>query len=143
MVGRDIDLYTHILDIVQVFEYEELDEVILVGHSWALREEGTEWLVVPYEPEVWVVTDPVDLRWMISRLSPMPWHTHDQPIRLTNPKTINIPRSYISCIDYDNFHFMAQRAKSAGWDYHELKTGHDAMITVPDKLVQILESLVQ
>ena len=38
---------------------------------------------------------------------------------------------------------MAQRAKSAGWDYHELKTGQDAMITVPDKLVQILESLVQ
>jgi hypothetical protein len=38
---------------------------------------------------------------------------------------------------------MAQRAKSAGWDYHELKTGHDAMITFPDKLVQILESLVQ
>jgi hypothetical protein len=26
---------------------------------------------------------------------------------------------------------MAQRAKSQGWDYHELKTGHDAMITVP------------
>ena len=34
---------------------------------------------------------------------------------------------------------LAQRARSAGWDYHELKTGHDAMITVPDKLVQILE----
>ncbi len=33
---------------------------------------------------------------------------------------------------------LAQRARSAGWDYHELKTGHDAMITVPDKLVQIL-----
>jgi len=190
LASRDIDLYTHILDIVQVFEYEELDEVILVGHSYggmviggvadkiphkikrlvyldgyipqdnksafdiipgletiykerALREEGKEWLVAPYEPEVWGVTDPVDLRWMISRLSPMPWHTHDQPIRLTNPKTINIPRSYISCIDYDDFHFMARRAKSAGWDYHELKTGHDAMITVPDKLGQILESLVQ
>ena len=46
-------------------------------------------------------------------------------------------------LDYDNFHFMSQRAKSAGWDYHELKTGHDAMITVPDKLIQILGSLVQ
>jgi pimeloyl-ACP methyl ester carboxylesterase len=34
LVSRDIDLYTHILDIVQVFEYEELDEIILVGHSY-------------------------------------------------------------------------------------------------------------
>jgi hypothetical protein len=30
---------------------------------------------------------------------------------------------------------MANRVRSAGWDYHELKTGHDAMIIVPDKLV--------
>jgi hypothetical protein len=36
---------------------------------------------------------------------------------------------------------MAQKAKSAGWDYHELKTGHDALITVPVKLVQKLEQL--
>jgi hypothetical protein len=36
---------------------------------------------------------------------------------------------------------MAQRAKSAGWNYYELKTGHDAMITVPGKLVQIFEEL--
>ena len=36
---------------------------------------------------------------------------------------------------------MAQRAKSAGWDYLELKTGHDAMITVPIILVQKLGQL--
>lgn len=34
---------------------------------------------------------------------------------------------------------MAQRVKSEGsWDYHELKTGHDAMITVPIELAQLL-----
>jgi pimeloyl-ACP methyl ester carboxylesterase len=112
LVSRDIDLYTHILDIVQVFEYEELDEEILVGHSYggmviggvadkiphkikhlvyldgyipqdnksafdiipgletiykerALREEGKEWLVVSYEPEVWGVTDPVDCSYIL------------------------------------------------------------------------------
>ncbi len=79
---------------------------------------------------------------MKPRLSSMPWHTHDQKIRITNPvATNNIPKSYISCTEYENFHFMAQRAKSAGWDYHELNTGHDAMITVPDELVQILEKV--
>ncbi|HZD36329.1 MAG TPA: alpha/beta fold hydrolase [Nitrososphaeraceae archaeon] len=34
LVHRDIDLYTHILDIIQVFEYEDFNEVILVGHSY-------------------------------------------------------------------------------------------------------------
>ena len=34
LVSRDIDLYTHILDITQVLEYEDLDEVILVGYSY-------------------------------------------------------------------------------------------------------------
>ena len=172
---------THILDIVQIFEYEDLDQVILVGHSYggmviggvadkvpkrikrlvyldgyipqdkksafdiipgleAIYKERA-WLVAPYEPQVWGVTDPADIRWMKTRLSPMPWHTHDQPVRLTNSEAMNIPKSYISCTEYNNFHFMTQRAKSAGWEYHELETGHDAMITVPVKLVHKLEQL--
>jgi pimeloyl-ACP methyl ester carboxylesterase len=31
---KDIDLNTHVLDITQVFEYEDLNDVILVGHSY-------------------------------------------------------------------------------------------------------------
>jgi hypothetical protein len=34
LASKDIGLDTHILDNVQVFEYEDLDEVILVGHSY-------------------------------------------------------------------------------------------------------------
>jgi NitT/TauT family transport system substrate-binding protein len=34
LVNRSIGLDTHILDIVQVLEYEDLNEVILVGHSY-------------------------------------------------------------------------------------------------------------
>jgi pimeloyl-ACP methyl ester carboxylesterase len=124
---------THILDIIQVLEYEDLSEVTLVGHSYgglviggvaeeiperikrlvyldayipqdnksafdivagletiykerALTESGKEWLVASYEPEEFGVTDRVDINWMNTRLSPMPWHTHYQPIRITNPK---------------------------------------------------------
>ncbi len=73
----------------------------------------------------------------------MPWHTHDQPIRINNLEAKKIPTSYISYTEYKDFHFMAQKAKlQLGWDYHELKSGHDAMIIVPNELVQILETLV-
>lgn len=34
LVSKDIDLYTHARDITQVLEYEDLNEVILVGHSY-------------------------------------------------------------------------------------------------------------
>jgi pimeloyl-ACP methyl ester carboxylesterase len=190
LVREDIDLSTHILDIIQVFEYEDLDDVILVGHSYggmviggaaekipnrikglvyldgyipkdgktafdlvpgledvyktrSLSEQGKEWLVQPYDPTVWGVTNTEDIAWMNRHLSPMPWHTHDQPIRINNPEARKIPKSYISCTEYKDFHFMAQRAKlQLDWDYHELKTGHDAMIIAPNEFVQVLETLV-
>jgi pimeloyl-ACP methyl ester carboxylesterase len=34
LVSKDIDLYTHIRDVTQVLECEDLNEVILVGHSY-------------------------------------------------------------------------------------------------------------
>lgn len=34
LLRENIDLSTHILDITQVFGYEDLDDVILVGHSY-------------------------------------------------------------------------------------------------------------
>jgi pimeloyl-ACP methyl ester carboxylesterase len=46
----------------------------------ALKEWDREWLVASYEPEEFGVTNRVDINWMKTRISPMPWHTHDQPI---------------------------------------------------------------
>jgi pimeloyl-ACP methyl ester carboxylesterase len=187
LVSKNIDLDTHILDVTQVLEYENLNEVILVGHSYgglviggvaeqiperikhlvyldgylpengksafdlipglkeiyetrSMKEQGKEWLVSSFDPTVWGVSDPDDVAWMNSRLCPMPWHTHDQSLRIVNLQAQKILKSYISCTEFKNFHFMAQRARSqSGWDYHELKRGHDAMITLPDEVVQILE----
>jgi len=109
----------------------------------ALTERGRKWLVASYEPEEFGVTNRVDINWMKTRLSPMPWHTHDQPIRITNPKAKRLPKSYISCTEFGDSQFKAQKSQE-DWDYHELKTGHDAMITVPDKLAaQLLQTLYQ
>ena len=187
LVSRDIGLDTHILDIIQLLEYENLSEVRLVGHSYgglviggvaekvserirrlvyldayiprdnksafdiipgletiykerALKEQGREWLVASYSPEEFGVTNPDDINWMRARLSPMPWHTHDQPIRITNPEAIRLPKSYISCTEFGESQFKALRSQ-AGWDYYELMKGHDAMITVPTELAQVLKAL--
>lgn len=187
LISRDIRLDTHILDIIQVLEYENLNEVMPVGHSYgglviggvaekvperirrlvyldayipqddksafdiipgletiykkrALKEQGREWLVASYTPEEFGVTNPDDVNWMNPRLSPMPWHTHDQPLRITNPKARKIPKGYICCTEFGNIQFKAQKSP-ADWDYHELMKGHDVMITSPKELVQLLETL--
>jgi pimeloyl-ACP methyl ester carboxylesterase len=189
LVTRDIGLYTHILDIIQVFEYEDLDEVILVGHSYGglviggvaekipqrirrliyldayipqdnksafdlepgletiykertLSGQDKEWLVPSYEPEEFGVTDIDDIKWMSTRLSPMPWHTHDQPLRITNPRAKGLPKSYICCSRFGNSQFKAQKSP-ANWDYQELMKGHDVMITAPVELIQLLKGLAK
>ncbi|MGC2573973.1 MAG: alpha/beta hydrolase [Candidatus Nitrosopolaris sp.] len=178
---------THVLHIIQVLEYENLNEVMLVGHSYgglvvggvaekvperirrlvyldayipqdnksafdiipgletickkrALEEQGREWLVASYTPEEFGVTNPDDIKWMNPRLSPMPWHTHDQPLRITNPKSRKIPKSYICCTEFGSAQFKVLESP-ADWDYHELMKGHDVMIATPKELVQLLETL--
>jgi pimeloyl-ACP methyl ester carboxylesterase len=189
LVTRDTGLYTHIRDIIQVFEYEDLEEVVLVGHSYgglviggvaekipqrirrlvyldayipqdnksafslepgletiykkrALSEEGKEWLVASYEPKEFGVTNRDDMKWMSTRLSPMPWHTHDQPIRIINPLAKGLPKSYICCSGFGDSQFKAQKSP-ANWDYHELMKGHDVMITAPEELTQLLDALAK
>ena len=58
----------------------------------------------------------------------MPWRTHDQPLRIINPKAKRLPKSYISCTQFGNAQFKAQKSQ-ADCNYHELMKGHDVMIT--------------
>ncbi|HEY7082449.1 MAG TPA: hypothetical protein VH500_22395 [Nitrososphaeraceae archaeon] len=51
-----------------------------------------------------------------------------------------LPRSFICCTEFGSAHFKAQKAP-ADWDYHELMKGHDVMITAPNELIQLLETL--
>ncbi|HZD34382.1 MAG TPA: alpha/beta fold hydrolase, partial [Nitrososphaeraceae archaeon] len=166
LVNKSVGLDTHILDIVQLLEYEDLDEVILVGHSYGglviggvtekvshrvrrlvfldayipqdnksafniipgletiymerrLKKEGKEWLVESYTPEEFGVTDPDDVKWMSPRLSPMPWHTHDQPMRITNMNAQSLSKSFISFSEFGRSQFKSEKS-DASWDYHEL-----------------------
>ena len=186
LVSKDVSLSTHIKDVAQVLEYEDLTRVILVGHSYggvvvsgvaeemadrikrlvyldgyiaedgksafdlipglkeiyekrALNEHEKEWLVSSYTPQEFGVTDPADIVWMKPRLSPMPWHTHDQPSRITNLEAKKIPKSYITCTAFGDF--MINKAKSQHIAYHELRKGHDAMITAPNELAVLLQNI--
>jgi hypothetical protein len=69
----------------------------------AINEHEKEWLVSSYTPQEFGVTDKADIAWMKPRLSPMPWLTHDQPLRITNLEAKKIPKSYITCTEFGDF----------------------------------------
>lgn len=58
----------------------------------SLKEKDKEWLVASYTSQEFGVTDSNDIRWMKSRLCPMPFHTHDEPLIIKNIKFKDIPR---------------------------------------------------
>ena len=197
LAHADVGLETHIQDVVSVLQYEDLREVILVGHSYAglviagvaeqaperlrhlvyldafvpedgqglvdfvppdlwrplearVHAEGDGWKLpslapIPWEVYLraaWQITDEVDLQWMVARMSPQPFKTFTEPVRRTNPAAQALERTYIRCLQYPSPYFdtaaeVAQQPAS-GWRYRELATSHDAMVTMPRELADLL-----
>ena len=99
-----------------------------------MKEQGKAWLVPPYDATDLRSNQPTRYCLDDNCLCPMPWYTHDQPLEIQNIESRNLPKTYVACSDFKDFHFMARRAKSLAWEYYSLKTGHDAMVTLPNEL---------
>ena len=65
--------------------------------------EGDGWLLprfapLPWEqilPQLWQVTDPADVAWMVPRLRAVPFAQFTTPLRLDNPAARALPRTYV------------------------------------------------
>lgn len=101
------------------------------------RSQGAVWRVPPMSPEELGITDPAEAAWVGSRLTAMPLLTHQQKIHLTSSLAKKLPRIYILCTQF-GFQAIGREARSLGWDYFELESGHDAMFTIPDELAHTL-----
>jgi len=180
----EVNLSTQIQDIINVLEYEGLEDLVLVGHSWAglvisgvidrlphrlahgiyldgivpedgecrfdmtpgARESlGEAWLIPPPSPETFGVTDPVDVAWMTERLTPMPVASYTERLRLKNPGQTTVRHSYIHCRGYqlpaplENIKIISvARARERGWPVYELEAPHDAMVTHPLELMEVV-----
>lgn len=188
MLHPDIDLDTHITDIVQLLEYEDLRDAIIVGHSYggmvitgvadratnrvghrvyldaayprngeSLLEhagpmismarqagrvvDGIELVLFPdmAGPEFYGITDPQQHAWASARLTPHPWKCFEQKLVLSNEVAMRaIPESHIICTNTMPGRDMEGiRAKAQGrvWD---IDTGHDLMVTEPEKVAELL-----
>ena len=189
LLSQDIDLDVHIADVVAVLHYEDLRDVILVGHSYGgmvitgvadragdrvgqlvyldaanpadgqslvdvagpLMEmartagaviDGVEVILLP-SPDAGLfygVTDERALAWMAERLTPHPWKSIEQPLRLADKTALaGIPTSHIVCTSTvpTRDPRLMESARAAGrlW---QIDTGHDLMITEPGAVTAAL-----
>lgn len=99
--------------------------------------------IPPVEPELYGVTEPDAKAWVAAKCTPQPFQTFSQKIRLSGPPAERVTkRLYILCTN-PALPYMQQfyeRAASANWEVMEMATGHDAMVTAPDELTDILAS---
>ena len=189
LLDPGIDLDTHITDVVNLLRYEDLSEVILVGHSYGgmvitgiadraadrvgrlvyldaanprngqslvdvagpIMEstrpmgaviDGVELVLLPAPGAAafYGVTDPDDLRWMDERLTGHPWRCFEQKLELTNEDALwAIPQYHVVCtstlLTRDPALMDRARAEGRLWD---IDTGHDLMITEPQKVTEAL-----
>ena len=182
-----IDLGTHIQDVVSLAEMEELENIVLVGHSYGgmvitgaaeriasslrrlvyidaflpengcglldyaaaeraatMRNEGETAGMVSCPPlAVFGVTRPGDVAWVSRHLTKQPYRTLTQPVALdlNNAAVKALPKTYVHCTSPStgSFEQFAGRLRNdPAWQFFEVQTGHDAMITEPEALSRIL-----
>jgi pimeloyl-ACP methyl ester carboxylesterase len=110
-----------------------------------MRQEGERsGLITPPLMSLWGLTEPAHLDFVGPREVRHPFGTLEQPIVLRNFAEVRmIPKTFVYCSSpaTGTFDQFAERYRGdPAWRFHELKTGHDAMILVPQEVVRILLS---
>ena len=185
----EVGLTTHVDDVVELLDSEDLQDVTLVGHSYAgavitgvaelrperiarlvyldafmpddgesvmdmepeasreafeqvVRAQGDGWRVVAQEEYLarWGVTDPDDRAWVWPRLTDQPYLSCTEKVSAPNHVARELPRTFIDLTSPKNAGLLpsTERARSEGVEMMEIATGHDAMVTAPEELAEML-----
>lgn len=189
LLSADITLQTFVDDVVSHLAENDLNDVILVGHSfgggpitgaaakvpqrfrelvyldsllpvsgvsqserlpaetWTERKQSamtsSGGLSIPCPPaEAFGILDSDQQRWVEARLTPHPTRTYETAIHFEGAPGNGLPCRYIRPTDpaYQSAGASVQLARSLGWPIQEIATGHDAMVSAPEALANLLEN---
>ena len=113
-------------------------ETVAGHYRESVAEQGFGWLIPVRSLAKMGVTDDADVAWLSPRLTPHPWLTFTEKLRLTGAVAA-VPAEFIECVDWMRvFKGQRERAESRGWPVHEIATGHEAMVTAPKALADLL-----
>ena len=186
LLSPAIGLQTHIDDVIRVLNRENLQDVTLVGHSYAgmiitgvaehaldrltqlvyvdafipsdgqsvldllpekitqmFRQQadaaGEGWRLPAGEGQLdlWGLKAGANRDFVRSRLSDFSLRCFEEKVRLPANAAAKLPRTFLACVAETYparpiFQQFGDRAKREGWKYHELLTGHDCHVEMPD-----------
>jgi pimeloyl-ACP methyl ester carboxylesterase len=115
-----------------------LPDTVATHYRDSVAGPGFGWLIPVRPLDRLGVTAAADVAWLTPRLTPHPWRTYTEPLRLTGSGD-TVPALFVECVDWLRvFRWQAARAAGLGWPVHELATGHEAMVTAPAELAEVL-----
>jgi hypothetical protein len=119
-------------------------DYVVPGRAARMREEGEKvGSVTPPPLSLWGLSKAEDIAFVKPREVRHPYRTMSQQIKISNQEKFEkIPKTFVYCSSpatgsFDQF-AMRYRNDSA-WKFFELKTGHDAMILMPEQVAEILQ----
>ncbi|MEM7057663.1 MAG: alpha/beta fold hydrolase [Pseudomonadota bacterium] len=107
----------------------------------AMSETGNDIALPPPDPSAFGILEPGQAAWVQSRLTPHPISTMTSPLPIKRLPGNGLPARYIACTDpiYHQPGRIREWLTPMGWPVQELPTGHDAMITAPTDLAEVLD----
>jgi len=106
------------------------------------RKEGEQFgSIAPPPVALWGHVKPETIGFVKPRETRHPFGCFTQRLRMTSEKARALPRTFVYCSSpatgaFDQF--AAKYRNDPAWRFHELKTGHDCMILVPEQVAAIL-----
>jgi pimeloyl-ACP methyl ester carboxylesterase len=97
--------------------------------------DGDGWRIPPPDPSLVGVDDPTDAGWLRARLTDQPLATFEQPTTLTG--AVDAAATTAIATSRALFPF-AEWSAAAGWPVTLIDAGHDAMVTTPVPLADLL-----
>jgi pimeloyl-ACP methyl ester carboxylesterase len=85
-----------------------------------------------------------DAEWVARRQTPQPGGVYDDPLHFDAARVSALPRTFIDCHApaLGTIAVMRERVRQqAGWRVVEIATGHDAMISAPQEVLNLLLSM--
>jgi len=122
-------------------------EYVVPERAAGFREQGERTgFVEPPPPSLWGVVKPEHVAFARQRETRHPYRCFTEALRRVNSSAAALPKTFIYCSSPATGTFDQFAAKYRGdpkWRFHELKTGHDSMILVPEELAAILLKAAQ
>jgi len=107
----------------------------------ALVDQGLGTVLPPPPPEAFGVTRDEDLRLLEEKLRPMPAGTFTDRVTLRAGGTEGLPRTYVHSVKPAYAPLGGTPSRLAGdptWDFRELASGHDSMLSDPEAVAAML-----